>query len=297
MAKQNKEKTALPSKYFLTIMAVVCVLLMFISYIADFSMGPFSLVTNYVFVPMQKGLTAIGSSISVSSNEAKTKEELISEIEELNEQVDELNARLNSTLMRLNQLEDYEKLFSLSNQYTDYEMTGARIIGAATTNWFDTFTIDKGTNDGIAVNMNVIADQGLVGIVIDTKPDFSIVRTIIDDSSNVSAMISSTNDNCIVSGSLRDVIESNFINYSNLYDSSDAVSIGDYVVTSNISDKYVPGLLIGYVSSIEKDSNDLTKSGTITPVVDFKHLSTVLVIKTLKENYSNGDQTETQESN
>ena len=147
-------------------------------------------------------------------------------------------------------------------------------------------TINKGSRDGIKVNMNVIADGGLVGIVSSVGDSYAVVRSIIDDTSNVSATISSTQDNCIVSGSLEDMTASNLIRYSNLADSDDKVAIGDVVITSNISDKYLPGLLIGYVSSVDLDENDLSKSGTITPVVDFKHLSDVLIIKQLKESYT-----------
>lgn len=60
------------------------------------------------------------------------------------------------------------------------------------------------------------------------------------------------------------------------------MSVGDKIVTSNISDKYLQGILIGYVNEIVTDSNNLTKSGYVTPVVDFKHLEEVLVITDLK---------------
>jgi rod shape-determining protein MreC len=59
--------------------------------------------------------------------------------------------------------------------------------------------------------------------------------------------------------------------------------VGGSVVTSNISSKFLPGILIGYISELNEDSNKLTKSGTVTPVVDFKHLQEVLVILELKE--------------
>ena len=55
------------------------------------------------------------------------------------------------------------------------------------------------------------------------------------------------------------------------------------IVTSHISDKYLQGITIGVVSDIKVDSNNLTRSGYLTPVVDFKHLHEVLVITTLKE--------------
>ena len=96
-------------------------------------------------------------------------------------------------------------------------------------------------------------------------------------------MMLSTNDNCIVSGNLKSMTESNMILFSNLEDVDHKVSTGESVITSNISDKYLPGLLIGYVTEVTDDNNNLTKSGKITPVVDFKHLQDVLVITQLKE--------------
>ena len=60
-------------------------------------------------------------------------------------------------------------------------------------------------------------------------------------------------------------------------------SIGDRVVTSHISDKYVKGLLIGYISEISQDSNNLTYGGYLLPAADFRHLQKVLVITDLKE--------------
>ena len=68
------------------------------------------------------------------------------------------------------------------------------------------------------------------------------------------------------------------ITFKNLKDADDKVKKGDQVVTSYVSDKFLQGILIGYVSETEMDSNNITKSGTITPAADFEHLREVLVI-------------------
>lgn len=70
------------------------------------------------------------------------------------------------------------------------------------------------------------------------------------------------------------------------------VEVGEQIVTSHISDKYLQGLLIGYVSEINVDANNLTRSGYITPVVDFKNLQEVLVITTTKAEMTGTDQSE-----
>ena len=92
----------------------------------------------------------------------------------------------------------------------------------------------------------------------------------------------STSDKLIVSGDL-ELMNEGVIRFKNLIDSEDKVVEGDKIVTSSVSDKYLPGILIGYISSISQDSNNLTKSGTMTPAVDFAHLEEVLVILELKQ--------------
>ena len=137
--------------------------------------------------------------------------------------------------------------------------------------------------------MNVLAGSGLVGIVSKVGHDWAQVRAIIDDTSNVSAMVASTGDNFIVSGNLETMNESMVITFSEMKDSENQVKAGDQIVTSYVSDLYLQGILIGYISEIEDSPNNLTKMGTITPVVDFEHLEDVLVITKLKETSDLGE--------
>ena len=62
---------------------------------------------------------------------------------------------------------------------------------------------------------------------------------------------------------------------------------GDKVVTSHVSAKFHKGILIGYVNEISTDANNLTRSGSLTPAVDFEHLNTVLVITDMKQQVDN----------
>ena len=130
--------------------------------------------------------------------------------------------------------------------------------------------------------MNVIAGGGLVGRITSVGPNWSRITSIISDNSNVSGMTLATEDNLIVSGNLH-LMADGIITFSQLVDSQDAVREGDKIVTSNISDKYLPNILIGYIHTINRDNNNLTKSGYVTPAVDFEHLSEVLVITDMKQ--------------
>lgn len=106
--------------------------------------------------------------------------------------------------------------------------------------------------------------------------------SIIDDNSNTSGMVLSTSDILVVSGNL-ELYAQGVIGFEKLVDSGDRVVEGDKIVTSNVSDKYLPGILIGYISAINVDANNLTKSGQVTPAVDFEHLEEVLIITQMKQ--------------
>ena len=232
---------------------------------------------------MQTGVNTVGQWLSDKANDFKTLGEVLNENKELKQQLDDMTLQMNTIKLEQYELENYRELLALDEKYPSYQKVAASVIAKDSGNWFSTFTIDRGTKDGIKVGMNVLAGSGLVGIVKDVGPNYAKVRSIIDDSSKVSAMVTTTEDNFIVSGSLQSMNERKVIGFTDLKDEDDEVMLGDPVVTSYVSDQYQQGILIGYVATIEKNSNNLTKSGTITPVVDFEHMENVLVILDLKE--------------
>ncbi len=281
------------SKYILIAITIVCCVMIFLTFTTDMHAGPLKYVAGYVITPIQKGVNAVGSWISERGVYFQDSSSLAAENKELKEQVSTLTEENNQLLQDREELDRLRNLYELDRRYEEYDTVGARVIAKDSGNWFNVFTIDKGTNDGIQKNHNVMADGGLVGIVIDVGPDWATVRSIIDDYSNVSAMVTSTNDNCIIAGALR-LIDEGKINLVKLNDPEDQVTVGDKVVTSNVSERFLPGILIGYICEIGMDSNNLTKSGAITPVVDFRHLQEVLVIKELKDVSNAQDSIETQ---
>ena len=278
---RNKKKR-LSSKYLLMILSGICIVTIFTSLVLNISGGPLNAVAGYVFVPMQEGINNVGSWFSAKANDFKTLGEVLAENKELKSQIDDLTSQINKTKLEQYELDNYRELLDLDNQYADFDKIAAHVIAMDGTNWFSTFTIDKGSKQGIAKGMNVIAGSGLVGIVTDVGPNYSKVRSIIDDSSNVSARVLTTKDNFNVSGSLMNMNKDKVLPFSELRDENDKVQQGDPVVTSYVSDQYQQGLLIGYIYSVEDNANNLTKSGYITPVVDFQHLQDVLVITEIK---------------
>lgn len=285
IVKRKGEKFTIPSKYLLLTLTILCTLMMLMTFNTNIFSGPLNTAVGYVVVPFQKGISSVGSWLFTRSEELVQIRDLLKRNEELERRISELtmeNTQLQQNQYELNTLRD---LYQLDGKYADYEKTGARIIARDTGNWYHSFTIDKGENDGIMVDMNVIASGesgGLVGRVVSVGPNWAKVVSVISDNSNVSGQILATGDKLIVSGDL-ELMQNGKIRISQLLDSADAVAVGDKVVTSDISDKYLPGILIGYIGEVNLDSNKLTKSGTLIPAVDFEHLDEVLVILELKQ--------------
>ena len=276
-----KNQSSLSSKYWLLILAAICIILLGIERFSDGG-GPLRFIANYTVIPMQKGISYVGRFMSDVSGNFETLEDVKKENKELQSKVDEIT--IDNTRLRQEQyeLERLRELYKLDQNYSDYEKIGAHVIANNGSNWFNDFTIDKGSNDGVQVNSNVLAGSGLAGIVTEVGPDYARVRSIIDDSSNISAMMLSTSDTCVVRGDL-ELMADGRIRFEKLANNENEIEVGEQVVTSHVSNRFLQGLFIGYVSEIEVDANNLTRSGYITPAVDFSNLQEVLVITTTKQ--------------
>ena len=270
------------TKYFLFGLSLLCVCMIGITTIKGSILNPLRTAVGYVLVPIQSGVNRVGGGLYNELSSVGKLKTALAENETLKTRVDELteeNTRLRSEQFELERL---RSLYELDQEYMQYHKIGARIIAKDSGSWFSVFRIDKGSDDGIKEDMNVIAGGGLVGIVTDVGANYATVRSIIDDSSNVSAMTLSTSDTCIVKGDL-ELMSDGHIQLMQLLDEADKIQVGEEIVTSNISVKYLEGIPIGYVSELSYDANKLTKSGTITPIADFQHLQEVLVITDRKE--------------
>jgi len=280
--KRKKEKFRLPSKYLLFILTVLCVGMMVLSFTTNLLAVPLNYISSFLIVPFENGLTSVGTYALEKTEQLQELSSVLEENEKLKNQINELTIENTQLQQEKYELTKLRELYELDAEYEEYTKIGARIISRDASNWYSSFVIDKGSEDGIQVNCNVIAGSGLVGRVTEVGPNHAKVVSIISDGINTSGMVLASGDNLIVTGNLETMADGK-IEYSQLIDSRNKVTVGDKVVTSNISDQYLPGLLIGYISSISTDSNNLTKSGNFTAVVDFEHLNEVLVIKELKQ--------------
>ena len=281
------------SKYILIGMSMFCILLIMITSFRDSFLDPLRTGVGYFLIPVQSGVNRAGTLIYNEITDYNQFKGAVEENKQLRNRINELveeNTRLQSEQFELQRLRE---LYQLDQDYQQYKKIGARVIAKDSGAWFQVFRINKGSADGVRVDANVIAGGGLVGIVTDVGANYATVRTIIDDVSRVHGMAQQSGDSCFVEGDLT-LFSEGRLRLTKITKDGD-VKEGDRIVTSNISSKYLPGILIGYAKDITTDDTRLTKSGYLIPTAKFNNLQEVLVILELKEDLAGEEQQGEQE--
>ena len=279
--RKNKIKIKIVPRYLFIAMIVICLVLLIVSYRFSDSLGPVKSVAGNVITPMQVGINRIGSFFTSKLDYLKKVDDLIAKNKELTDKLNEVSYENKLLLQGKYELDNFRKLYNLDQTYADYPKVAARVISKNTNNWYSKFKIDKGSDDGIKPGMNVMAGNGLVGIITKTGKNYADVRSIIDDSSNVRGMFLDNSETCTVKGNLK-LLDEGHLEVTDIKKGS-SIQDGYEVVTSYTSQKYHPGILIGYVSGIKVDPSNMTESGYLTPAVDFSKLDMVLIITREKE--------------
>ncbi len=207
--------------------------------------------------------------------------------------VREENLRLREQLYRLqNQniqlletrsaLERIESLLELKTQ-SGFPLIAARVIARDPTNWHQTMVIDKGSEDGIAVDMGVMVTAGVVGRVTKIRPGIAHILLLTDRNSAIPALIQRTRDEGIVEGAEGGLARLKFI------PTLSELEEGDQVLTSGLIGSFPKGLLIGRIRKVEKKEMALFQQAEVIPEVDFSRLEEVMVIAVSQTNLSESD--------
>lgn len=235
----------------------------------------FENVANKLVMPVQNGLTYLKNKISGKSDFFTD----INNLKTENKELQEKNSQLEQSLRKLENIktenETLKEYLGLTEKYGEYKTVPGYVINKDISNYSKTIIINIGSKDGIEKNMTVIADEGLVGHVISVTQNTAKVRTIIDTSSSISCLMSTSKDSIICKGTLENNAE-----LKAMYISTDASLIqGDSVETSGLGGLYPKGIHVGSVKKIISTKNIIDRYAMIETAVDFNKLNTVLVIK------------------
>ena len=190
----------------------------------------------------------------------------------LRESIAQLELQLQQQNALARQARSLHRLLELRNSI-DLLTLPAKVIAVDATPWFRTFTVNRGTGDGVQQDFAVIAPNGVVGRVIGTPgPRAAKVQLLIDRNAAAGALIARTRAAGVVAGvDGQSLLRMDYV--SNLED----VRIGDSVVTSGTDGIYPKGFVIGTIRNVQR-GEDLYKTILVDPVVDFGNLENVLIV-------------------
>jgi rod shape-determining protein MreC len=236
---------------------------------------------------LRNAITTI--STPISSLASKTAEGLagygkyFSSVEKLTKENEELSKKLaqkSSNELAANAAHDenqwLKKYLSIKTDNPDYVLLDAMVIGKSAGNYITTFTLNKGSYNGIKLNMPVINESGVIGAVCEVGLTWCRVATILESQSACGAYVARSGAAGLVSGDYTSSLLG-FCSLVHLDENAD-IKVSDLIITGGESSIYPHGLPIGTVSEINVNAYNRTKTATIIPSVDLKAIDKVMII-------------------
>ena len=232
--KKNNKKVKKNDKYLI----VIILLLLFFSYYEinnDFRFG--GILRDILYAPLRK-----------NNNDLYTF---------INKEIEKEN-------------KDLKEMLDIKDSLTDFDLINASVVERNNTYWLNEITINKGLNDGINDNQIVITKNGMIGKVVDTSNNTSIVRLITGFTSPISVLIN-------------DIPKVLTIDNYNLYvkgiNDIDNIKKGDKIVTSGLSDIFPKGIIIGEIESVIKEKDNVGYIGKVKLLSNINNLRFVTILK------------------
>ena len=229
-------------------------------------------VTFGVFAEVQRASTSVIEGVQHGWQNYFALQQVRRENEQLRHENGQLQVQLQQERALSTQTRSLQQLLEL-RQRTTLSTTAASVIAGGASPDFRTFTIDKGTRDGLRSDMAVIAPTGVVGRIIMPSARASKVQLLIDRNAAAGAIVERSRAQGVVLGTGGDKLKFEYV------PGAADVQVGDRVVTSGIDGIYPKGFAIGQIESIHKGAG-VFSAIVVKPVVEFSSLEEVLVVLT-----------------
>lgn len=238
--------------------------------------SPLTSVVGVIYKPFQKAATYIAEKTADWKGSFVSSSEYKKQIEELKSENAVRNEQLVDYERTKQKLEAYEEFLQVREDNPDYEFVPASVVSRNTADVYDSFTLDKGSSDGISVNDPVIYGNNVVGLVKTVGFTTCVVKTILDPSLNIGVYEMKSRENgysntnaalsyeglCKMSGLSKDT----------------AVAPGGIVCTSGLGGIFPRDLVVGTITAVKNEETDISVYGLIEPAVDVRSLNDVFVI-------------------
>jgi rod shape-determining protein MreC len=227
--------------------------------------------------PLQEGVSAVFRPVGSFFSNVFRAGSLAQENRALLEKISFLERQVQESLTVRRQLEELQRLLGIAQAH-ELEGVGATVIGEAPSNFEWSVTIDRGSIDGVVVDMPVMGGRGLVGRVVEVAPFSAKVLLIIDPDSAVAARLSASGERGVLTGQREELLQLDLIDPAIQVSPNEPVETSGYELASGQEGIYPPGIPIGVVERVEPDEAELTLRVLVRPNEDFSRLGTVLLV-------------------
>ena len=261
----------------ITVIVVFILIALMVMTSGDQNMSGGESIIGSLLMPVQSGVYSVTDAVGNFFERVFAPSDLREENKALREELAQYKNELNTLEELKKENERLKELLVFKDENTEYTIISARVTGKDSSNYFSTFTINRGVLDGVQKDMPVITEDGLVGRIVETGANWSKVMSIIDYDSGVSAIVELTRDNGVVQGASLTNTNEPLLEMAFLPFDTDILP-GYRVITSGLGGVYPKGLIIGDTVEITRTSDNSQETAYINPAVDFLHLEEVMII-------------------
>ena len=231
---------------------------------------------GFIVEPFIKVFSYAKNGTSDFFNYFKDKKELVNKNYELDNRV----MKLEHEKSKLEALElENDRLRSMldfKEKNPQFKLSASTVISKDTSNYYSTFLIDKGLNDGIKTNMPVVGAKGLIGYVVEAGNGFSKIQTIIEGGSSVGCVVVRTGNTAVAEGDTA-LLKDGLMSMHYISKEMNLVE-GDLIESSGLGQIYPSGLLIGRIKEITTNAVTKSQYAIVQPIEDLELIREVFVI-------------------
>lgn len=237
----------------------------------------------FVTVPLEQVTTPFAYGMSKSIDGFRTGIAFIDAILDKAQYVSELEQENGRLLQKTSNYDELvaenirlRQMIRFEADTPQFDMVPAKVVMRDMGGWTDTFTIDRGAEEGMQVNMAVVVPSGVVGYVTDVFPHSSRVQTVLDPRSSIGVIVQRPESRVasVMQGNGSNRLEPEMVNIARDSD----VLTGDTLITSGYGGIYPKGLIVGHVLRLVNDEEGFIRKAVVQPSVNFRNIEEVFII-------------------
>lgn len=281
MSRVRRDKNSQRTIWLLIFVAVGVFVMIFFAAKGRFSAPLSSMAASSALAPFQRAVSWAGGQINGVTSSIWEIVSVYYQNEMLKNEVVQLRQQNLTAAEYAAENERLRQLLGYKQATSWLDLTAAQVIGREQAAWTSVIVVNRGANDGIAKNMPVVTEKGLVGVVVEASPNASKVQLILDPRCSVGTLVQRPESRVagIVQGNIEDAMTPKMINIPK---NSDIVE-GDAIITSGFGGIFPKGIMVGTVKSLRDDGGGLLEVAVLETAVDFQKLEDVMIITAARE--------------